>query len=685
MWNCPFCLQRNQLPPQYNQITPEYRPAELILSTMEYKLPRTPGSASTFFFVIDLCLEQEELSAMKTSIMMTLSHLPENSTVGLITFGRTVQLYELGFDLLPKSFVFNGKKETEMKDIIKFLGLTPPPKGININTPNQQANKFLCNYSQCDVHLESIIEELQPDPTPVLVDTERPLRSTGAALSVAVSLLEACGISSGRLLLFLGGPCTFGPGTVVSQELKMAIRSHHDITQDNVPYLSKASKFYQGLADRISKRSFSVDFMSASLDQMGILEMVSLLKKTAGIVVMEDTFKHKNFIESVAKVFSKNEKEELEMGFDSTIEVQTSAHIKIRGFIAHGISMDNKKKYESQISEETLGVGGTTAWKSCVIDPSYTISVFFEIVNMHQNSIPTGSPVVIQFRTHYSNSQGQKFLRVTSVQKNWVDTTQDPNRALSIISKGFDQEASAVLISRMALFKCEDLGESTIDVIRWIDKLLIKLVTKFSRYVKDQPSSFTLSDDFTLFPTFMFHLRRGSLLQIFNSSPDETAIYRYVMSRENLSNGLLIIQPTLESYSLKGEGCEPVNLSATSLKEDVILLLDNFFQVIIWHGKKIAKWREEKYQEKPNYKKFAQLLEAPLVDAEEICKLRFPIPTYIICDQDSSPARHVTSAVDPTFTYSSHLDSATTGQKINTEDVNLGVFMEHLKKIVVSN
>ena len=245
---------------------------------MEYKLPRTPTPAPVFLFVVDLCLEAKELASVKNSIMMTLSLLPENSVVGLITFGRTIQLYELSFDMLPKAYVFNGKKETELKDVIKMLGLTPPPKGVPTAIPTQQNNnRFLCTYSACDMHLETIIEELQPDPTPLLAETERPLRATGAALSVAVSLLEACGVGSGRLMLFLGGPCSYGPGTVVSQELKMIIRSHHDIAQDNVPYLAKATKFYQGLADRISKKGVAVDFFTASLDQMGIKFFLSFL------------------------------------------------------------------------------------------------------------------------------------------------------------------------------------------------------------------------------------------------------------------------------------------------------------------------------------------------------------------------------------------------------------------------
>ena len=254
--------------------------------------------------------------------------------------------------------------------------------------------------------------------------------------------------------------------------------------------------------------------------------MVSLLKKTAGVVIMEDSFEHKNFRESLAKVFARNEKEELEMGFDASLEVQTSAQIKVKGFIGHALSLDNKKKHEAHISEESIGIGGTTAWKICTIDPMYTTSIFFEVSNNHANPIPTGTPITIQFRTHYHNSVGQKILRITTVQRAWVDCTVDPNRANSVVGQGFDQEAAAVLISRMALYKCEDLNESNFDVIRWIDKMLIKLITKFSRYVKDQPQSFSLAEEFSLFPTFMFHFRRGPLLQVFNNSPDETAIHR---------------------------------------------------------------------------------------------------------------------------------------------------------------
>ena len=52
---------------------------------------------------------------------------------------------------------------------------------------------FLCRFLQpvhkCDMSLTDLLGELQRDPWPVATG-KRPLRSTGAALSIAVGLLE---------------------------------------------------------------------------------------------------------------------------------------------------------------------------------------------------------------------------------------------------------------------------------------------------------------------------------------------------------------------------------------------------------------------------------------------------------------------------------------------------------------
>lgn len=50
----------------------------------------------------------------------------------------------------------------------------------------------------------------------------------------------------------------------------------------------------------------------------------------------------------------------------------------------------------------------------------------------------------------------------------------------------------------------------------------------------------------------------------------------------------------------------------------------------------IAQWRAMDYQNRPEYSNFKQLLQAPVDDAQEILKTRFPMPRYIDTEQGGS-------------------------------------------------
>ena len=45
-----------------------------------------------FLIVVDTCMDEEELGALKESLQMSLSLLPQNALVGLITFGKMIQV-----------------------------------------------------------------------------------------------------------------------------------------------------------------------------------------------------------------------------------------------------------------------------------------------------------------------------------------------------------------------------------------------------------------------------------------------------------------------------------------------------------------------------------------------------------------------------------------------------------------
>merc|ERR1712187_1017939 len=251
------------------------------------------------------------------------------------------------------------------------------------------------------------------------------------------------------------------------------------------------------------------------------------------------------------------------------------------------------------------------------------------------------------------------------------------------ISSGFDQEAAAVLMARYAVFKCEN--EDPFDVLRWVDRMLIRLVAKFADYRKDEPATFHLAQELSIFPQFMYHLRRSNFLQTFNASPDETAYYRTIICRENTMNSLVMIQPALLMYSFEDTQPQPVLLDATSLKPNVILLLDAFFNVVIWRGEQIQAWYDAGYQDKEEYANFKALLHAPAEDAKQILSDRFPAPRYIQTNAGGSQARHLTSKVNPSQTYNTQAmytgtNSGGDSSVVITDDVSLKVFMDNLIK-----
>lgn len=67
--------------------------------------------------MVDTCLEEDDLQALKESLQMSLSLLPPDALVGLITFGRMVQVHELSCEGISKSYVFRGTKDLTAKQI----------------------------------------------------------------------------------------------------------------------------------------------------------------------------------------------------------------------------------------------------------------------------------------------------------------------------------------------------------------------------------------------------------------------------------------------------------------------------------------------------------------------------------------------------------------------------------------
>ncbi|XP_021813124.1 protein transport protein SEC23 [Prunus avium] len=685
IWICPFCFTRNHFPPHYASISDENLPAELFpqYTTIEYDSSlEKPTTPPVFIFVVDTCMIEEELSFLKSALSQALGLLPDHSLVGLITFGTFVHVHELGFSSVPKTYIFKGSKEVNKDQLLEqmsfFLKKPKPTTGViagpRDGLSTESIARFLLPASDCEFALNSVLEELQKDPWPVPAD-QRAARCTSTALSVAASLLGACVPGSGaRIMAFIGGPSTEGQGAIVSKNLSEPIRSHKDLDKDSAPHFHKAVKFFEGLSKQLVHQGHVLDLFACALDQVGIAEIKIAVERTGGLVVLAESFGHSVFKDSLKRVFQSGDYE-LGLSSNGIFEINCSKDVKVQGIIGPCASLEKKGPLSS---DTVVGQGSTSAWKMCGLDKATSLCLIFEIVKKEIPDAtvqPTSNQFYFQFLTYYQHSSGQMRLRVTTLSRRWV---AGPGILQDLIA-GFDQEAAAVVMARLVSFKMET--EAEFDPIRWLDKSLIRMCARFGDYQKDSPSSFSLSPRFSIFPQFMFHLRRSQFVQVFNNSPDETAYFRMILNRENVANSVVMIQPSLISYSFHS-GPEPALLDVAAIAADRILLLDAYFTVVIFHGSTIAQWRKAGYQDLPEHQAFAQLLQAPRDDGDQIIKERFPVPRLVICDQHGSQARFLLAKLNPSATYNNEAPLPG-GDVIFTDDVGFEVFLDHLQRLAV--
>lgn len=645
-----------------------------------------------FLFVLDTCIIEEELEFVRSALKQAIGLLPDKALVGFISFGTQVQVHELGYSDLSKVYVFRGTKEITKEQILDQLGLSvSAQRGATGYTPKSvqhvqngvagvsnfsAIHRFLLPASDCEFTIDSLLDELQSDQWPV-APGNRAKRCTGVALNVAAGLLGACLPGTGaRIVALVGGPCTEGPGKIVSEDLSEPVRSHKDLEKDVASHYNKAVKFYDSLAKQLVSQGHVLDLFASALDQVGVAEMKVIVERTGGLVVLSESFGHSVFKDSFRRVYEDSE-QSLGLSFNGSLEINCSKDIKIQGIIGPCTSLEKKGP---SCADTVIGQGGTTAWKMCGLDKSTCLTVFFD-VSPSDKSNPSGTSqpqLYLQFLTSYQDPEGQVRLRVTTLCRKWVDSAANSEELV----EGFDQETAAVVMARYTSFKME--MEEEFDATRWLDRSLIRLCSRFGDYRKDEPTSFTLNPSFSIFPQFMFNLRRSQFLQVFNNSPDETAYFRMLLNRENIGSSVVMIQPSLISYMLDSPPT-PVLLDVASISADRILLLDAYFSVVIFHGMTIAQWRNFGYQNQPDFQNFAQLLQAPHEEAKMIIRERFPVPRLVVCDQHGSQARFLLARLNPSATYNSAQDVASGSDVIFTDDVSLQVFFEHLQKLAVQS
>nr|CCC93887.1 putative protein transport protein Sec23A [Trypanosoma congolense IL3000] len=662
-WGCPLCRTKNSFPPHYAHMTGNDLPRELMRGneTVEYVsiVNRNPP---TFVFVIDTCVDTEqELMGLRGFVMSAFNKIPHEAYVCIISFGTTVQIHELsGATEYPRSLVLRGSQEVTVEMLKKVL---PDPQ------------RFYGPRASVSQVVTSIVEELQQDLWPV-PKSHRPLRCTGAALSTAASLLELLSPNTGSCILaFISGICTEGPGIVVETTREKFIRGHTDIRDSTAAaaFWTTSCAFYDSLMQRIVKNGHSLSCFTASLDQTGVAEMKLCIQASGGVVLNDESWRKETFQQSLHRFFECREDGFLKMGLNVTMDIITSPSWKVMGVIGQCVGTGKKS---SSVADSEIGMGGTCQWTACMIDSTTNFAIYFDTTSVPE--VMNQSVRCVQFITKYEIGRETR-IRVSTMVHQMQQRTSMPELAAS-----FDQETAAVLLAREALHRADTTP--LFDVLRWLDRTVVRLVSRFGDYIKDQPSTLKLPPEFVLFPAFIYHLRRSGYLQVFNSSPDETAILRLVLLKSSVQDSIIQIQPTLYSYRMDAPP-QPVPLDSASMQPDNILLLDTFFEVLVHLGSTIAAWQKAGYAEQEEYINFREFLQLPVDDAARLVESRYPTPRFIYVCQDDPDARILRNRINPSRSYGTEGDQhygGSEGELVYTDDASLGVFIDHLKKLAVS-
>lgn len=605
-------------PPHARDITPENVLPELMdeNSTVEYILSKSSSFSPIFFLLIDVCTyDSERHELMKRGVLHALELLPDDALVGLILFGSNIDLISFA--------------EEEVSSVYQFSGKTLYTKEMVASFNLSDIRNFLVKKSEKLNEIVAIVSDLEPDPFPVL-HGYRQLRCTGAALSLAISMIEGpfndCCV---KHMIFTQGPCTFGPGKVSMLEISETSSERLD--------LEAAKSCYNALGERLNAIGHSVDIIAETIADIGIEQLRSIVTMTGGSLIMAQDFEEDIKMKSLSKMLEKDNEGVLRTGFNAKMQIKTSSNLTVKGVIGEGRS---------------FGAG----WRVGSVLPGTNITILLE----NTTSARPDDFGYVQIITQYQRSDRRIVTKVTTFGRMFSD---DKAR----VSQSFDQEAACVFQARVFLMR---EFQNVYDFESAIDKMLIRFTKKYGSFLKDDPSSVSLPNSMSYFPNFMFFFRRSLLVQKDGISNDESAYFRILLYKLKTEEAIKMIKPSLISFHYQGD-ILPVELDTSSLNPESILVLDTFHNVLLWKGKYVGDWIKDGLHEKPEYSFFKDIIEEAKEYSLSLLD-RIPVPQYKETVEGKSQERILLHYVNPSQQ-----------GVLNTEKIDYNRFYDTLCRFIV--
>ncbi|CAM6095097.1 unnamed protein product [Calypogeia fissa] len=610
-WRCSLCNKLNSSEGEYRSASSEniHDWPELVTSVVDYVDgggTRRPGfisvsdstMAAPIVILIDESLDDPHLQHLQSSLHSFLDSLAPATRIGIITFGRTVSVYDLSEMGLAAADVLPGDSSPDqelLKMLIYGTGVYFAPIHAGLSVAH------------------NIISSLRPYRGD-LAEAARD-RCLGTAVEVALSLIQGPSTElprstvkrsggSNRIIACVGGPNTLGVGALPYS------KSH-----PNYAYLEKkAIKEMDHLGHEARRLDTAVDLLCAGTCPVRIPLLQPLAKASGGVLVLHDDF---------GETFGLNMQRAVRRasGFRGRLEVRCSSEVAVTRVIGPG---EEARAESSEFRKDTC-----TAVQMLSIEDSQGFALSMELI---QNI--TGDFVYFQFVARYTNVYQMQLTRVITVR---LPTTGSPSTYLQSV----DDDVAAVISAKKTVLLAEqasDLPDAQGSVHERVKDIALKFgapvpKTKLWKFPKELPR----------LPELLYHLRRGPMLGSVVGHEDERAVYRSIFLQASFDLSLRMMAPRLLMHR-EGGTFEELPAYDIAMQSDTSLVMDHGTDLFIWMGMDVAA------DEARN----AAALAACRTLAQELTEGRFPSPRILAFKEASSQARYLKSRLiaahkDPTL------------------------------------
>lgn len=232
-WKCVFCNTWNTTQAVFEQAN------EFAYSSYEVVAvnPTMPTSSNHHaILVIDETLPARELKAICLELQAALDTLPDDFYLGLITFARSVRIYELASTHLLACEVFSGVESPAVEDIRQIA------KHERESTCSFVSPLYVCRQTVCDI-LSVLSTTKEDDDNDVPFGTED--RCLGPALEYAFNLIKIHDAANSCIVCTTFGRGTRGPGrwkVLVDEAERTLLQSEHALACE---YFSAMQQTFQ--------------------------------------------------------------------------------------------------------------------------------------------------------------------------------------------------------------------------------------------------------------------------------------------------------------------------------------------------------------------------------------------------------------------------------------------------------